>query len=106
MKDRLTVAKRLVFLCLWCYSECISTPDKLEKYTWPRWESNLRPLVIDISMVLAEKNLNKVRAFWHSTPLPTIIKHLTPLDEHKHWCVEQILSWRELLKACPNFQAM
>jgi hypothetical protein len=20
--------------CLWCYSECISTPDKLEKYSW------------------------------------------------------------------------
>jgi hypothetical protein len=30
--------------CLWCYSECISTPGKLEKYAWPRWESNLRPL--------------------------------------------------------------
>ena len=30
--------------CLLCYSECISTPDKLEKYAWPRWESNLRPL--------------------------------------------------------------
>jgi hypothetical protein len=27
---------------LWCYSECISTPGKLEKYAWPRWESNLR----------------------------------------------------------------
>ena len=24
--------------------ECISTPGKLEKYAWPRWESNLRPL--------------------------------------------------------------
>ena len=23
---------------------CISTPGKLEKYAWPRWESNLRPL--------------------------------------------------------------
>jgi hypothetical protein len=23
------------------YSECISTPGKLEKYAWPRWESNL-----------------------------------------------------------------
>jgi hypothetical protein len=21
---------------LWCYSECISTPGKLEKYAWPR----------------------------------------------------------------------
>jgi hypothetical protein len=21
--------------CLWCYSECISTPGKLEKYAWP-----------------------------------------------------------------------
>jgi hypothetical protein len=29
---------------LWCYSECISTPGKLEKYACPRWESNLRPL--------------------------------------------------------------
>ena len=27
-----------------CYSECISTPGKLEKYAWPRWDSNLRPL--------------------------------------------------------------
>jgi hypothetical protein len=25
-------------LCLWCYSECIYTPDKLEKYAWSRWE--------------------------------------------------------------------
>ena len=25
-------------------SACIFTPDKLEKYAWPRWESNLRPL--------------------------------------------------------------
>ena len=24
-----------------CYSECISTPGKLEKYAWPRWDSNL-----------------------------------------------------------------
>ena len=24
--------------------ECISTPDRFEKYAWPRWESNLRPL--------------------------------------------------------------
>ena len=24
--------------------ECISTPGKLERYAWPRWESNLRPL--------------------------------------------------------------
>ena len=24
--------------------ECISTPDELEKYARPRWESNLRPL--------------------------------------------------------------
>jgi hypothetical protein len=23
--------------CLWCYSECISTPGRLEKYTWPQW---------------------------------------------------------------------
>ena len=23
---------------------CISTPGKLEKYAYPRWESNLRPL--------------------------------------------------------------
>jgi hypothetical protein len=30
--------------CLWCYSVCISTPGKLEKYAWPRWESNIRPL--------------------------------------------------------------
>jgi hypothetical protein len=30
--------------CLWCYSECISTPDELEKYARPRWESNLRSL--------------------------------------------------------------
>ena len=30
--------------CLWCYSKCISTPGKLEKYAWLRWESNLRPL--------------------------------------------------------------
>jgi hypothetical protein len=22
--------------CLWCYSECISTPGRLEKYAWPR----------------------------------------------------------------------
>ena len=27
-----------------CYSECISTPGKLEKYARPRWDSNLRPL--------------------------------------------------------------
>ena len=27
-----------------CYSECISTPGKREKYAWPRWDSNLRPL--------------------------------------------------------------
>jgi hypothetical protein len=25
--------------CLWCYSECISTPGKLEKYAWSRWAS-------------------------------------------------------------------
>jgi hypothetical protein len=30
--------------CLWCYSECIATPGKLEKYVWARWESNLRPV--------------------------------------------------------------
>ena len=30
--------------CLWCYSECISTPGKPDKYPCPRWESNLRPL--------------------------------------------------------------
>ena len=30
--------------CLWCYSECISTPGELEKYVRPRWESNLPPL--------------------------------------------------------------
>ena len=29
---------------LWCYSECISTPGKLENYAWPWWESNPRPL--------------------------------------------------------------
>jgi hypothetical protein len=23
--------------CLWCYSECISTPGKLEKYAFPPW---------------------------------------------------------------------
>jgi hypothetical protein len=32
--------------CLWCYSECISTPGKLEKYAWPRWESDLTPLIL------------------------------------------------------------
>jgi hypothetical protein len=26
------------------YSKCISTSGKLEKYAWPRLESNLRPL--------------------------------------------------------------
>jgi hypothetical protein len=29
----------LVTCCLWCYSKCISTPGKLEKYAWPRWAS-------------------------------------------------------------------
>jgi hypothetical protein len=28
--------------CLWCYSECKSTPGKLEKYGWQRWESKVR----------------------------------------------------------------
>jgi hypothetical protein len=23
--------------CLWCFSECISTPGKLEKYAWPQY---------------------------------------------------------------------
>ena len=32
-----------IMWCLWCYSECISTPGELEKYARPRWESNLRP---------------------------------------------------------------
>ena len=27
--------------------ECISTPGKCEKYAWPRWESNLRPVISD-----------------------------------------------------------
>jgi hypothetical protein len=35
----------LIISCLWCYSECISTPGELEKYARPRRESNLRPLV-------------------------------------------------------------
>jgi hypothetical protein len=26
--------------CLWCYSECISTPGELEKYARPRWYVN------------------------------------------------------------------
>jgi hypothetical protein len=30
-------------MLVWCYSDCISTPGRLEKYAWPRWESNLRP---------------------------------------------------------------
>jgi hypothetical protein len=55
IKNLYTVAcMTLIFFCvgvmyilrwiwrLWCYSECISTPGKLEKYAWPRWESNLR----------------------------------------------------------------
>jgi hypothetical protein len=24
-------------MLVWCYSECISTPGRLEKYVWPRW---------------------------------------------------------------------
>ena len=35
-----------------CYSECISTPGKLEKYAWPRWDLNLRPL--DASPMLCQ----------------------------------------------------
>ena len=35
-----------------CYSECISTPGKLEKHAWPRWDSNLRPL--DASPMLCQ----------------------------------------------------
>ena len=23
--------------CLWCYSECVYPPGKLEKYAWPQW---------------------------------------------------------------------
>ena len=40
--------------CLWCYSECISTSGKLEKYVCPRWESNLRPL----EYILAQSSAN------------------------------------------------
>jgi hypothetical protein len=36
--------------CLWYYSECISTPGRLEKYACPRWESNLRPLEYTITL--------------------------------------------------------
>ena len=31
-------------VCDVIYSECMFTPGKLEKYAWPRWQSNLRPL--------------------------------------------------------------
>jgi hypothetical protein len=34
-------------------SVCISTPGKLEKYAWPRWEWNLRPLEYQPNQVLA-----------------------------------------------------
>ena len=39
--------KTLNFLLVWCYSECISTLGRLEKYAWPRWDSNLRPLELE-----------------------------------------------------------
>jgi hypothetical protein len=29
--------------CLRCYSGCMSTPGKLEKYAWPRWFHILQP---------------------------------------------------------------
>jgi hypothetical protein len=70
--------------CLWCYSECISTLGKLEKYAWPRWESNIRPLDDDLfhkfSLILILQS-NKIHLWtrYHdcSCERPT----------HPGWCV-------------------
>ena len=40
----LCITKHNDNMLVWCYSECIYTPSRLEKYAWPRWDSNLRPL--------------------------------------------------------------
>jgi hypothetical protein len=39
-------------ICLWCYSECISTPGELEKYVRPRWESNLEKILWPYEKIL------------------------------------------------------
>jgi hypothetical protein len=35
-------------MLVWCYSECISTPGRPEKYAWPRWEFSNRLLWVYI----------------------------------------------------------
>jgi hypothetical protein len=36
------VCKQKHLLLVWCYSECLSTPGRLEKYAWPRWDQPAR----------------------------------------------------------------
>jgi hypothetical protein len=47
--------------CLWCFSECISTPGKLEKYAWPR-KKKLRLLdCIDIEGTRLSSEISHTR---------------------------------------------
>jgi hypothetical protein len=32
-------------MLVWCHSECISTPGRLEKYAWPRWDPTVSQAV-------------------------------------------------------------
>jgi hypothetical protein len=41
MLQQIRNCKYISLLLVWCYSECISTPGRLEKYAWPRWDSNI-----------------------------------------------------------------
>ena len=63
--------------CLWCYSECISTPGKLEKYAWPRWESNLRPLEYYSPVGRAVAQLAE-----HWASIPKVVGSITTVARH------------------------
>ena len=39
--------KMQIYTLMFVMLLCVSTPGKLEKYAWPRWESNLRPLALE-----------------------------------------------------------
>jgi hypothetical protein len=69
--------------CLWCYSECISTPGKLEKYVWPRWESNLRLAQCSANnIVCSQKRLTVGDISISSFCVPVFRWH----DDWTWWC--------------------
>jgi hypothetical protein len=79
--------------CLWCYSECISSVY-LEKYAWPRWESNISSLPgvndlytqSNITNIIFEKSAcKKVNFFWRTFAWSEVVLRSNVLLRYFHF---------------------